>query len=474
MRMNLTVKFFLAFLLTCVTIVIIMITVMDLFANRNFSEYIHKIELTRLNELSSQLSAEYQKDQGWESLRNSPDRWKELLRPHRYRPDLFKPPPMPPGLGSYMSKPPVPPPFWIGHRLTLFDSLKQPVIGGSIATGGLILEEITVDGKTVGWLGLKKEDRFSDPLDIAFITQQSQAFYTVGAIMLVLAAALAFLLSRHLLAPVQQLIRGTRALTSRRFGTRIMVKTSDELGQLAADFNQMAKTLEKYEQMRRQWISDIAHELRTPLSILQGEVEALQDGVRDVNQQALDSLHAEIAHMGTIVNDLHDLSMLESTAFQLKREPLNLVEMVRACLQKFQPRFIEKGIAIVNQIGDAEDISISGDRGRLMQVFFNLLENTLRYTEAPGTLTVSLLCTDAEGMLRFTDTKPGVPPEALEFLFERLYRVDPSRSRSQGGSGLGLAICKSIVEAHGGTIGAQNSRSGGIEVTIVLPLLKKA
>jgi two-component system sensor histidine kinase BaeS len=490
MRINLKVKLFLAFLFTSLTIVILMVVVMQLYAYWNFSDYIHKNETTMLSELASLLSEEYQKDQGWEYLKNNRSLWRELLRLRRLRPDLFKPPPLSPGFGGFMPLPPEPPPgglrnkglrgpggqpppFWIGYRLTLFDSQKQPVVGEALSAEGLTLQEIIVDGETVGWLGLEKEDRLSNPLDIAFIGQQSQTFYTVGAIMLVLAAAMALLLARHLLAPVKQLIKGTQALTSRKFDTRIMVKTSDELGQLAADFNQMAQTLEKYEQMQRQWISDIAHELRTPLSILQGEIEALQDGIHAVNRETLDSLHVEAVHIGNIVNDLHDLSLVERKAFQFKKKPLNLIKTLRASLQKYQGRFQERNISLVDQLGDAEDISIKGDRDRLMQVFSNLLENTLRYTDAPGTLTVTLLCKNAEAMLQFADTAPGVPHETLERLFDRLYRVDPSRSRAQGGSGLGLAICKTIVEAHDGKIMAQNAPSGGLQVTIALPLQKQ-
>jgi two-component system sensor histidine kinase BaeS len=154
---------------------------------------------------------------------------------------------------------------------------------------------------------------------MAFLKQQARAFYMVGTIILALAALVAFLLSRHLLAPVQQLIKGTRRLTSRKFDTRINVSTTDELGQLAEDFNQMAQTLEKYEQLRQQWISDIAHELRTPLSILRGEIEALQDGIREASPERLDSLHGEVVHMSRIVSNLHDLSLAESAALHFKK-----------------------------------------------------------------------------------------------------------------------------------------------------------
>jgi two-component system, OmpR family, sensor histidine kinase BaeS len=526
MRLNLSIKFFIAFLATSFTIVAVMVVAMQLYAYQNFSDYIHKVEALRLGELSPILGQEYQAGNGWERLRNDPQLWHELLRPRGSAAYAEKPPSMPSGFESYL-KPPPPPPraehrdegrrdrgrrdpvndalqdgqdrrpppdeqgaerrppqddrdrlpeqpaFGIEHRLALFDEQKLPVIGRAETAQGHTLQEITIEGKTVGWLGLRNEDHPTDPLDTAFLSQQSRAFYLVGAIMLMLAAVVAFLLSRHLLAPVQQLIKGTRGITSRKFDTRISVNSSDELGQLAGDFNQMARTLEQYEQLRQQWVSDISHELRTPLTILRNEVEALQDGVHEVNSKTLASLHGEILHVSKIVNDLHDLSIAESGALTFKKEPVNLLQAVRTCLEQFRLRFNERAISIVDGFGRAEDSIVTGDRDRLMQVFSNLLENSLRYTDSPGCLTVNSLCIGAEVVLQFADTSPGVPPDCLGRLFERLYRVDQSRSRSRGGSGLGLAICKTIVEAHGGKIRAQNAASGGLQVEITLPLHKR-
>ena len=309
-------------------------------------------------------------------------------------------------------KPP-PPPFRIEHRFTLFDTDKKPVVGAAVTAENHTLKEITLEGNTVGWLGLKKEDRLSQPLDIAFIKQQSQAFYTIGGLMLVLAAIVAFVLSRHLLAPVQQLTKGTQALTSRNFHTRINVNTADELGQLAADFNVMAQTLEKYENMRQQWVSDISHELRTPLSILQGEIEALQDGVRELNQKTLDSLHSEVLHLSQIVNDLHDLSLAETGTLHFEREPVNPLHVLQETIRKFQNRFAQQHITLVDDLGDIQNITLMGDKNRLAQLFSNLLENTLRYTDSPGTLRIGQISTETHVSLNFEDTKPGVPEESL-------------------------------------------------------------
>ncbi len=308
---------------------------------------------------------------------------------------------------------------------------------------------------------------------MGFLKQQTQALYLIGGAILVLAAIVAFLLSRHLLAPIRKLTAGTQALAAREFGTRIEVESGDELGQLAADFNTMAQTLEQYERQRQQWISDIAHELRTPLSILSGEVEALQDGVREVNSVTLDSLRAEARHLSKIVNDLHELSLADAGVLSIKKEPLDPVPVLKETLSHFQTRFEENQITVENRAGNDPPTNIIGDADRLQQLFSNLLENTLRYADSPGTLQIWQERTENRLTLFFEDSGPGVPAEALERLFDRLYRVDKSRSRTQGGSGLGLSICKSIVTAIGGEIRAVNGPSGGLRIEIELPLALK-
>ena len=491
MRITLPIKFFLAFLLSSLTIVILMIVIMQYFAYLNFTEYVRTTEIRRLNELSDMLSEEYQIENGWDSLSNNKNRWRYLLRPLRRGP-RDAPPPPPRTLSS--SQTAVPEPdlerrqnrlqrplrknrkrgrrplrFGIEHRLTLFDVNKQPVAGPASSPLNHTLKEVVSDNQTVGWLGLKKEKNLTQPLDIAFLKQQAKAFYMTGALMVLLAAIAAFLFARHLLAPVKQLTAGTRALTSRKFKTRIYVASKDELGQLAADFNNMAQTLENYETMQRQWLSDIAHELRTPLTVLRGEIEALQDGVRQASPDALISLHAEVSALTMLVHDLQELSLAESDALHYKLEPVAPLAVLRDILKKFQPRFTAQKIEIINELGTDLSQTVSADTSRLFQVFTNLLENSLRYTESPGTLKVRSSLMESEVCLYFEDIAPGVPTESLDRLFDRLYRVDKSRSRAQGGSGLGLAICKSIIESHNGTIKALHSPLGGVLFEITLP-----
>jgi two-component system sensor histidine kinase BaeS len=359
------------------------------------------------------------------------------------------------------------------RRLVLFDADKQHIAGGraGVSYDGYTLQAIAIDGKTVGWFGLNKKEHLANPLAVGFLKQQSQILYIIGGGILLLAAIVAFLLSRHLLAPVRKLTAGTQALASRQFDTRIEVESQDELGQLAADFNAMAQTLEKYERMRRQWISDIAHELRTPLSILRGEIEALKDGVREINRDALDSLYSEARHLSKIVNDLHELSLADAGVLSINKVPVDPVAVLNETLGHFKQSFAENQIGIENNLENQSSVSIIGDADRLKQLFSNLMENTLRYADAPGTLKIGQGRAENRLILFFEDSGPGVPEEALDHLFDRLYRLDRSRSRTrEGGSGLGLSICKSIAKALGGEIRAVNAHSSGLRIEIELPL----
>jgi two-component system sensor histidine kinase BaeS len=461
-QMRLSFKIFISFLMS---------VTMHFYAYRGFLKYVHTMETLRLNELATLLGREYLTDGGWEKMRNNISQWWYILQ-------LFHPPPHPDMLpherpGSLPPAPPAGPPhppIWIEGRLTLFDAQRQPVVGPALSAEGHTLKEIKADESIVGWLGLRKEDRLSQPLDLAFIRQQSNAIYTIGVLILLLASAITFFLSRHLLLPIQQLARGTRALTSLRFGTRINVQTGDELGQLSTDFNIMSKNLERYEQMRKQWISDISHELRTPLSILQGEIEAIQDGVREADQQVLDSLHSEVLYLARVVADLHDLSMADTGTFRLNKQPVNPFTILAETLNRFRSRFVQEQIVAQEDFATHQEISIQADPIRLEQLFSNLFENVLRYVDKPAALTIKQNHNSTDLELYFEDSGPGVPDYALECLFDRLYRVDSARTRGHGGSGLGLAICKAIVEAHDGRIMASNVPSGGLRIQIVFPL----
>ncbi len=484
MNFKLSYKIFVAFTLTAFLVVALMVGLIRFYVARNFADYANKALLERYSDVSAALATEYQTHKGWQALKDNPRRWQQILRSSLPR-KVFanrKQPPRPREIenkGSGSSDPGMLTPRparrieRLTRRLVLFDADKQHIAGGraGVSYDGYTLQAIAIDGKTVGWFGLHKKEHLANPLAVGFLKQQSQILYIIGGGILLLAAIVAFLLSKHLLAPVRKLTAGTQALASRQFDTRIEVESQDELGQLAADFNAMAQTLGKYERMRRQWISDIAHELRTPLSILRGEIEALKDGVREINRDALDSLYSEACHLSKIVNDLHELSLADAGVLSINKVPVDPVAVLNETLGHFKQSFAENQIGIENNLENQSSVSIIGDADRLKQLFSNLMENTLRYADAPGTLKIGQGRAENRLILFFEDSGPGVPEEALDHLFDRLYRLDRSRSRTrEGGSGLGLSICKSIAKALGGEIRAVNAHSGGLRIEIELPL----
>jgi len=481
MRVRLSYKIFFAFLLMSVAVVVLTIGSMRYFLHRDFGDFVTRSEMEALAELKNGLAEEYRTFGSWNRLRSNPFLWQEIIISSHFR-RIFDeqstgitlhhfenrtPPDDDKVLQARHPKPSI---IKIGPRLFLLDAHKRPVIGQSGAAEKEKLMELKVGGHTVGWLGLRTRGSHKTPLETWFLKRQNNLFHLIGGGIILLAALISFLLSRHLLAPIKQLTDGTRALASRQFGTRITVASQDELGQLAADFNVMAKTLEKYEKMRQQWISDIAHELRTPLSIVRGEIEALQDGVRSVNRETLESLHVEVLHLNKIVNDLHELSQADSGALHMIMKSINPAAVLTETLALFQTRFSESGFTIDGPLNPEDATLISADRDRLMQVFSNILENTLRYADSPGTLTVRHTHDDETWHVSFEDSGPGVPEESLGRLFDRLYRVDKARSHTKSGSGLGLSICKSIVEAHGGTIHASQPPAGGLRIEIIFPM----
>ena len=498
MKLNFKHKVFLTLLLNSLAIVISMLLIAGYYASRNFEKYVTKVETKKLDELVELLSREYERNGSWEPLLDDLGHWLQMVGIGPGRPSggemAGEPPPPPPLLvpdprlmrKSRREQPPpwadprtaasdsVGPPKPGSPRIALFDAEKQPINGPETASADSYqLMPIRAEGHVVGWLGARAHEPPAHPLDVEFLRVQARTFSSLGGVALLLAVLVTWALSRHLLAPVKELAKGTRALSSRRFDTRIEVQSGDELGLLASDFNDMAQALERYERMRRQWMADISHELRTPLAILRGEIEAMLDGVRDVSRDALESLHFEVLHVSRIVHDLHDLSLIESETFRSATTGVEPLEVLDETLRSFQIRFEQRGIDIEAGEHGGVPVSILGDADRLRQLFSNLLENTLRYAQSPGVLKVYHEITPGRLRLHFEDTGPGVPEESLHRLFDRLYRVDKARSRAEGGSGLGLAICKSIVESFGGCIEASNAASGGLGIGIEFPLVPR-
>ncbi len=394
--------------------------------------------------------------------------------PHEFDDDSrFFPPKLLPrrgvdqGFESFPPHPPPPPQFTFLRRLQIVDMKKQVVFGYHKILPNELLRPLHHKGQIIGWVGLHPHEVITDNLALSFQAQQRHSYILIAALAVVVSVLVSWVLARQVLNPIKHIATGARALGSGHYQTRLPVKSADELGQLASDFNHLAHTLERNEQARRQWIADISHELRTPLAVLRGEIEAMQDGIHAMTLENLKSLHSETLSLGKLVDDLYELALSDLGALDYRKEVVDIADILDSVVTAFQPRFAAKNILIINQV--QEWVTIFADTRRLTQLFTNLLENSLRYTDPPGRLEIGIATTANQVLLDFKDSAPAVPDDSLDKLFERLYRVDKSRSRTLGGAGLGLAICRNIVEAHEGQISAQHSPLGGVWVQVTLP-----
>lgn len=509
MKFTLFHKIFAAFIITILASIVIFALSMYFAANRHFSEYVAKVEMAQLDDLVAALRSLHQEKKSWEQFRENPGVWLGFI--WLYSPEVpgHGPPPPPPGPGltqkygerapspgyplkpsddagprefggngEWRPRPPGPPPLLlrresIGPRLALFDENKQLVAGPpGLPVRGYSLRPIDVEGRTMGWLGLLPLKHGPHPLELAFLREQTRAMVVAGFSVFVLAGLISFFLSKHFLAPIKELTEAARELSSLNFGAQIGVRSTDELGQLASAFNSMAHALEKNETLRKQWTSDVAHELRTPLAILRGEIEAMQDGVREISAERLRSLHDETNRIGNLVDDLHVLFVADSKNLVQQKHPVQPLAIIQDVIEAFETRFAQAGIRLEANFVEDQSVLIMGNEDRLRQLFANLIENTIRYTNSPGVLRISHYCSVEKLTLVFEDSAPGVPAESLERIFDRLYRVDKSRSRALGGSGLGLSICKEIVSGHNGQIRAAHSSLGGLLISIEFQLVR--
>jgi signal transduction histidine kinase len=276
-----------------------------------------------------------------------------------------------------------------------------------------------------------------------------------------LAAALvvSVVLTRSVVAPVQALQAASKRIAAGHYGERVLVESEDELGQLAQSFNRMAGELEQVESMRRRLIGDIAHELRTPLTAIQGSAEGLLDGVLPPGEETFQQIHREAVRLARLVDDLQELSRVESGAYELTLRPVILNDALQTVSKRFRLALENKRLNLTLSL-PADLPPLLADEDRLIQILTNLLGNAVQYTPEGGTITISSCRVNGQVQVSVKDSGIGIPPEHLPHVFDRFYRVDKSRSRQQGGSGIGLTIARHLVEAHGGRIWAESAGNG--------------
>ena len=270
---------------------------------------------------------------------------------------------------------------------------------------------------------------------------------------------------------VQDISHGIQSLSGGNLSYSPRTRQGALLANLAQDFERLATALRTTEQDRNRWLADISHELKTPISVFKATIESLQDGVFEINDQALERLHKEATRLERLVLDLHDLNLCESGGFNFSLKPINIPEVLAHEIEFFRPLLDEQDLEISLHLKTGNAM-VNADEKRIAQLFANLLNNSANYTDSPGKIKV-VVSKDADWLtITWEDSAPGVTtPDELERLFERLYKVDRARSRDHTGTGLGLSICKAIVEAHQGTITVHESALGGLKFVFKLPLV---
>jgi signal transduction histidine kinase len=288
----------------------------------------------------------------------------------------------------------------------------------------------------------------------------------------VLGAGIALLIARWvargMTKPLRDMAQAARRMETGDYAQRVHTDSVDEVGRLAHAFNRMSAELESLEQLRRDLVANVSHELKTPISALRAHLENLLDGVERPDTETLQVMLAQSERLGRLVDQLLDLSRLESGDVPLEPVPVELAPLVSQVLSEIEVARPGRGVELDDRIPD--DLPpVLADRERVHQVLFNLLDNAVRFTPAGGRVTVTASRHNGSVDVAVADTGPGIAPEHLPRLFDRFYRVDEARSRDDGGTGIGLAIARSVVEAHGGRIWAQSEPGRGSTFTFELP-----
>jgi len=487
MKLGITHKLFLVVLATAIFAVVLVGSTTHVSFTRGFLGYLNELAVERMELVTARVQRAYVEHGNWDFMRDTPAAWFGMLRPGDDEERVTNALPgsdipisdltgafLRMGLVDAQGQ-------WVaGYRNIATDSQSQekdrdkelpshsPRHPSIDVTYSTLRQPVKANGQIVGWVVLATFQSVTDAGKQRFHEDQLHAILITSLIAVGLAGLIAFWLARTLVAPVKRIAAATHRLASGQYSTRVEVSSHDEVGNLAADFNHLAQTLQRNEHMRREFMADVSHELRTPLGILRGELEAMDDGIRPMTPAALHSLQAEVVTLSQLVDDFYELSLSDAGALVYRMSEIDLRDPLMQAVHSMQTRIAQQNLRLDLQLPE-HPLLVSADTARLQQLFHNLLENSLRYTDAGGQIAISARIVADKVEINWQDSAPGVSEDVLPRLFERFFRGEGSRNRATGGSGLGLAICRNIVEAHGGTIAAKASPLGGLWIITTLP-----
>lgn len=445
MRANLAAKLALAFVLVALTGIILVAILANRATAVSFQRYLQAGDTQRLQRLAEDVGLAFSAQGDWSGVN-------ALLRDSAIGPEA--------GSGGYF--------------LRVVDAGGQ-VVGSRGGQGRAALDfdqvvPIMANGMQVGSL-LAAQAGQGERAAEQFLASVNQALLWAGITAVIIALILGIVLAQQLTRPLRRLTAATQAVAAGDFSQQVPITSSDELGDLATDFNRMARALQLSEAQRRQMLADTAHDLRTPISIMRSHLEAMLDGVFEPTPENLAVVHEETLQLSRLVEDVRTLSMAEAGQLPLAMQAVDLAELAASAAAAFAPLAEADGISLTVEAASAP--SVNGDPARLQQVLANLIANALRYAPQGGSAApavhISVSATAAYATVSVTDNGPGLSNEQQAHVFDRFWRSDAARNRDQGGSGLGLAIARGIVQAHGGSIAVAGAPGIGTTFTITLP-----
>jgi signal transduction histidine kinase len=470
-RVSLSIKLFAALLLVALVGVVVVALLAGQAAERELTHFMLRGQVIAPDELLNQLAAYYRQQNSWAGIQQR----LELTEPGGMGRGMM-------GRGMMGQR--------MSDRLIIADDQGRVVADTAERRLGDRLSSaeqadgwpVKSAGETIGTLVVVESEPFMpgmmqtrlSPEGEATLQRVQQAILVAGLAAGAVALVLASLLAWRLVRPLRRLTSAAEAVAEGDLSQRVAVRSGDELGDLAAAFNHMASELQRAEQLRRDLTADVAHELRTPLSVIRSHVEALQDGVFSLTTESLDPIYDKTLLLSRLVEDLRELALAEAGQLPLVRTRVDLVRLLQQTLDSFKAQTEQKQVTVQAEISPHLP-HILADRERLTQVLSNLFSNALQHTPSGGTITIWAMQDSDYANVSLADTGTGISPQDLPRIFERFYRSDRARGRptDSQGTGLGLAIAKSIVEAHGGTVQVESQLGRGSVFTIRLPLNKK-
>lgn len=339
----------------------------------------------------------------------------------------------------------------------------------------LVERPVEANGKVVALARMNSAPTVRTGAEAHFLDEQYALMAAGGLGLIVLGLITGTWLARRWTQPLAAVKEATQRLAQGELAVRLadgptLAGRSDEIGDVVRNVNLMAASLQQLESARRRWLAAISHELRTPITVLRGDIEALHDGVRPLQPEAIASLREEVLRLNRLVDDLHLLAISDLQTLPCRMAADDARAMLQSLHGRYEGRARAAGLSLSLDLPeDSPVLRVQWDAGRIEQLLINLFENSLRYTDAPGRVQVRLQHTESGVRVVVEDSAPGAPADQLSQLFEPLYRGDAARDGGSVGSGLGLAVCQVIAKAHGGQLMASASILGGLRLTLDLP-----